>query len=131
MSDDEFLARFDDLTLPAAEFNHLGHLRLAWLCLRRYDPDEAIRRCCTGIEAYAAHLGARDKFHRTVTEAMVRLLAAAGTQRFTDWESYRAAIPDLVADARASLARHYSAPLLAGDEARRRFVAPDLAPLPL
>lgn len=115
MTDDEFFARLGDCSLPASQFNHLGHMRLAAICLRRYAPDEAISRACAMIGAYAASLGAAGKFHWTVTEALMRLMRAGG---------------GLEGDARALLARHYSAPLLASEQARSRFVAPDLAPLP-
>jgi hypothetical protein len=48
MTDDEFLAALDNCTLDAQHFNHLGHLRLAWLHLQRYDVDEAVARTCKG-----------------------------------------------------------------------------------
>ena len=115
MTDDEFLARLRDCSLAPAMFNHLGHVRLARICLARYPLEQAVGVVCGTISAYAASLGAAGKFHWTVTEALVRLLAAGHT-------------PD--GDARALLARHYSAPLLASLAARSSFVAPDLAPLP-
>lgn len=63
-----------------------------------------------------AHRGAPGKFNWTLTEALVRLLAAHGGV--------------LDGDARALMARHYSAALLGSAAAREAFVAPDLAPLP-
>ena len=127
MNDDEFFTRLCDCSLAPAQFNHLGHLRLGWICLRRFELDEAIRVACGAIGAYAASLGAADKFHWTMTEALMRLLWA---DRALAWPAFVAANADLAADARAILARHYSAPLLASDRARAGFVGPDLAPLP-
>lgn len=115
MTDDQFFARLSDCSLPPSQFDHAGHLRLAAICLQRHGVDEAIARACGVIGRYAVSLGAPDKFHWTVTEALMRLLHA------------RVA---LTGDARALLAQHYSAQLLASEQARRRFVAPDLAPLP-
>ncbi|UUZ49057.1 hypothetical protein LP420_00580 [Massilia sp. B-10] len=54
----------------------LSHLRLAALALQAHDVDSAVARTCLSIRAYATHLGAPAKFHWTVTEALVRLLAA-------------------------------------------------------
>ena len=35
MSDDQFLAAFLDCSMPPAGFDHLGHVRAAWLLLQR------------------------------------------------------------------------------------------------
>ena len=116
MTDQEFLTEFYALTLPPSAFGHAGHLRLAALNLRAYGTQAAVERTCAGIRAYAAHLGAADKFNWTVTEALVRLMAAAGGT--------------LDGDARVLLDRHYSPELLASAAARRAFAAPDREPLP-
>src|SRR5471030_816022 len=78
MTDDEFLARFTDCTLPEEHFTHLGHLRLACLQLQRAPFDAAVQNTCAGIRRYATHLGATDKFHWTITQALMHLLQAAG-----------------------------------------------------
>jgi len=131
MTDTEFLSAFESLTLDPQHFNHLGHVRLAWLYLQRHDFDEAVARTCAGIRAYATHLGAAAKFHWTVTEALMHLLRAAGAaDRALPWDAFIAANAPLLANARARLGEHYSAALLDSPDARVRFVAPDLAPLP-
>jgi hypothetical protein len=130
MTDDEFLDSIANGSLPAQQFNHLGHLRLAWINLQRRPLDEAVGATCQAIRTYATHLGAAGKFHWTITEALMRLLHASGAaDRGMDWRAYLAANGALIADARARLALHYSEQLLASSEARLRFVAPDLAPL--
>jgi hypothetical protein len=129
MSDDEFLSALRDGSLPPAQFNHMGHLRLGWICLQRLAPDDAVALVCSTIASYAASLGAATKFHRTMSEALLHIMRAAGAHA-TTWDRFVAANPALAANARALLARHYSDALLASDAARQRFVAPDLAPLP-
>lgn len=80
---------------------------------------------------YAARLGAADKFHRTVSEAMMRMLVECGAaDRSQDWNAFIQRSAPVLADARAHLARHYSAALLASEAARRTLVQPDLLPLP-
>ena len=116
MDDQTFLSSLESCTLPPEHFNHAGHLRLACIYLARHPLDEAIARTCAAIRAYAAHLGAADKFHATITVALVRLLHAHG--------------PAALADARAVLALHYSPALLDTAAARAAFLPPDLAPLP-
>lgn len=117
MTDDAFLAAVEGGSLVPEQFDHAAHVRLAALYLARYPVPEASARCCATLRSFAARAGAPDKFHWTVTEALVRLLGSGA----------RAAV---LADARACLARHYSAARLAEPAARARFVAPDLLPLP-
>ena len=131
MTDEAFTREFEQLTLPPEYFDHRGHLRLAWLYLRQYPLEEAIARVASGIREYASSLGATDKFQHTLTEAIVRIMAArpalatAGTL-----EGYLAENPDLVTDIQAVLSRYYSAGLLQSPQARSGFVDPDLEPLP-
>jgi len=123
MTDDEFFARVGDCSLAPAQFNHRGHVRLAWICLQRYELEAAVGAACTMLAAYAASLGAAGKFHRTMTEALMRL---QWPRRRLAWPAFAEAGAGLAAE----LARCYSGSLLASDAARARFVAPDLAPLP-
>jgi hypothetical protein len=130
MTDDDFLAQLHGLTLPPAQFNHLGHVRLAWLCLKRHPVEDATALACGTIAAYAASLGAAGKVHRTITVALMRLMHAAGARRYASWSAFADAHPDLLTGAHERLARHYSAALLASEAARASFVAPDLQALP-
>lgn len=130
MTDDEFLSSFHELRLPPAQFDHIGHLRLAWLHLQRTSLPVAVASTCAGIHTYAVHHGASDKFHWTMTEALVRLMHAWGaSEPALDWNAFLAGVPAL-RDARACLGQHYSDALLATPRSRAAFVAPDLQPLP-
>jgi hypothetical protein len=131
LSDDDFLAAFLDCSIPPGAFDHRGHLRVAWLLLQRHPLDEAVERVCDGIARLAAHLGVPGKYHRTLTEALVRLMAHGGAASAElGWEEFLRANPALVSDARGLLARHYTPERLESAEARARFVPPDRLPLP-
>lgn len=131
MSDDEFLRRFLDSTMPPEGFDHRGHLRAAWLLLRRLPLEEAVAATCDAIARLATRLGAPGKYNRTLTEAMVRLMAdRGGADPALAWPDFVARNADLVLDARGVLARHYSDPLLHSPEAREHFVPPDRLRLP-
>lgn len=131
MTDDEFLDAFLTCRVPGSAFDHRGHLRIAWILLQRHDVDVAVRETCEGIRRLAAHLGAPDKFHWTLTEALVRVMAARGaTNRAQGFDGFLLANPDLMTDARGVVARYYSADRLATLTAKRGFVTPDLSPLP-
>lgn len=132
MTDDEFLASFRACTLPPDQFSHAGHIRLAWIHLQRSSFDDAVEATCAGIRAYATHLGAASKFHCTITVALLHLMRAGGAaDRGMGWYQFVNANQDLMHDARACVAHHYSSGRLGADEARIAFVAPDLAPLPV
>lgn len=130
LDDSEFLNAFETCRLDKAAFNHRGHVRLAWLCLRAEDDlPRAAFRCANAIRRFAEHHGAHDKFHMTLTLAFMHLLH----QRFRrdeDFVTFYARNPELFTDARTLIEAHYSAGLLADGTARRSFVPPDRAPLP-
>ncbi len=130
-SDEAFLAAFLESRLDKADFDHRGHLRAAWLLLQRQPLEQAVESTCDGIRRLAAALGVPGKYHRTATEALVRLMAQAGAaERGLGFEAFLASAPQLVADARGLLARHYSPERLALAAAREGFVEPDLLALP-
>ena len=109
MSDDQFIAAFLDCSVPPAGFDHRGHLRAAWILLQRQPLEEAVDRCCDGIARLAAHLGVPGKYNRSLSEALLRLMAAGGAARLS-WDDFLAANGPLVEDARGLLARHYDLP---------------------
>lgn len=129
LTDAQFLNAFERCELTSAQFDHVGHLRLACLLLQRHALDAAVQATCGGIQRLATHLGAQDKFHRTLTEALVRLMAARGAASMP-WTDFLRAHPELTGDARALLARHYSAERLADPLARQTFLVPDREQLP-
>ena len=130
-SDADFLAAFLDSSMPAAGFDHRGHVRAAWLLLQAHPLPEAVELTCDGIARLATRLGVPGKYHRTLSEALVRLMAEGGAgDRAQSFEDFVRANPALMQDARGVLARHYSPELLATEAARLRFVAPDRLPLP-
>ena len=129
LTDDELLARFQDLTLPPACFDHRAHLRFAWIVLQRHPVAEAVERVGASIRAFAAHVGAHGKYHATLTEALVRVMHARGAAGARPFDGFLADNPELVRDPRGVVLGHYSEALLDSPAARAAFVAPDRAPL--
>lgn len=128
MSDEEFLSAFLECRLPAAAFDHRGHVRIAWLLLRRLPLEPAIEQICGGISRFATHLGAPDKYNRTLSEALVRLLAQCDLHSMT-WEQFLDANAPLLKDVPGVIARHYSPECLNSPAAKASFVPPDRQPL--
>lgn len=128
LDDDTYLAQFASRELGPEHFDHRGHLRMAWLHLAHYDLEEASQRVCEGIKELANQFGAPDKYHRTLSEALVRIMAGR-MQKDQEFNAFLAANPDLVSDCLGVLAQHYSNERLHSAEARTSWLEPDLLPL--
>lgn len=127
LSDEDFVQRFADCTLPVELFSHEAHLRLAWIHVTRYGIDHARESVPAHLRAYVAHAGAESKYHHTVTiagvEAVHHFISKGETTDFYDLiERY----PKLVTDFKALINSHYSYDIFSSDAARWEYVEPDL-----
>jgi len=132
LSDEEFVAAFLECRTPVTAFDHRGHVRIAWLLLKRRPLEQAIEAICGGIGRLVMHFGAPDKYNRTMSEALVRLMARQidrGGAAMT-WEEFLDANMLLLTDVPGLLARHYSPERLNSPAAKASFVPPDRLPLP-
>jgi len=135
MSDEEFLRRFEDHSLPLEQWHHRAHLKVAYLYLLRQPFDEALLKIRAGIRAYNAAHGIVDTptggYHETMTGAWLRLVdvtlrqfgAAESADAFLDAQTQL--------NGKRVLLLFYSRERIMSAEAKCVFVEPDLAPLPL
>ena len=130
VSEAELAGGMERCTWPNANFHHADHVRLAWHYLRTYGVAGATERMQSTIARFAASLGHPEKYHDTVTLAWMRLVAAAiaCTPELDDFAAFLAGHAWLLN--RDCLLAFYSRDLLFGDQARARWVEPDLLPLP-
>jgi hypothetical protein len=86
MTDDAFVDAFESGTLPPGSFHHRDHVRLTWLYLERYGREQAERRLCEGLRAFAARVGKPGKFDGPLTTGWVEAIdrARAGCRSFED-----------------------------------------------
>lgn len=130
-SDSEVVRQLEALTLPAAQFDHRTHVRVAWWYLRHDNRDAAVDRFRQSVKAFATSLGAAEKYHETITVAYMLLIADRSAQTpDLCWEEFFARWPELFAQTPPLLSIHYSRALLESSQARHTFVLPDLCPLP-
>ena len=127
--DRAFLAAFIDRRLSAAEFDHRAHVRAAWAVLQCHDLSVAIEMICTGIRELATQFGAAEKYNRTLSEAIVRLMASRDAATL-GWSEFVGNNPELFSNASAVLSRYYSTAVLQSADAKASFIPPDRMPLP-
>jgi hypothetical protein len=129
MPDEDFLSVFERGGFPGNAFPHRAHLRMAWLYVTMLGPDEAIEKAAAGIRNLAAHSGLPTLYHDTITRAWVYAVAAAiGHSSSTTFDGFIEAHPRLLD--KHLLLEHYTAGVLTSPEARARWVAPDVRPIP-
>jgi N-formylglutamate deformylase len=129
MDDDTFLDAFERGALYDHGFGHRDHLRMAWLYIRLYGQDEAVRHAETGLRRLAAQHGHPERYSVTRTGTWVALVAHHLTEApGLAFEVFLARFPRLL-DGRL-LDAHYSPELLASADSRTRRVEPDRLPLP-
>ena len=91
---------------------------------------EATTRICDWIQHIAAYERAPQKYHHTVSQAWVEIVAhhVDADPHCADFDTFARRNPALL-DKRL-LSRHYRSSTLAADPARHGWVEPDLAPFP-
>lgn len=127
MSDDEFVAAFEDCTLPLESFRHADHVRMAFLYLGRYPLLEAIREFSTSLVKFAAAYGETNLYNETITWAYLllireRLARAGGPQT---WAEFSACNADLLDWSDNILKKYYRDETLTSGLAKTTFVFPD------
>lgn len=135
LTDAELLARFEDCTLPAEQWHHAEHIRIAYLYLRQHDFPEALNRMRAGLKALNTAQNVPESldrgYHETLTRGWLQLvhvmLAEYGSAESS--LAFLEAHPEL--SQRKALRLFYSRDRLMSWEAKREFLAPDLAPLPV
>ncbi|HEV8629301.1 MAG TPA: hypothetical protein VGV61_03220, partial [Thermoanaerobaculia bacterium] len=120
----DLIAAFESCALPSEAFHHADHVRMAWLYLQRLQPLEALARFTTALQRFAAHHGAPERYHATITLAFFFLIAERQARRpeLTTWEQFATANADLLSFRGGVLQALYREETLASDLARRVFV---------
>ncbi|MBI1854188.1 MAG: hypothetical protein HYR85_27945 [Planctomycetes bacterium] len=125
---ERWAAGFEDATLPKEEWTHSAHIVVALRAVRVHGAMEATTRMRDGLRRFnAAKGGPATAYHETITLAWIALL-----DRFLASEDHGQPLATLAASAlermgdKLYLLRFYTREVLMSDEARMRWVAPDL-----
>ena len=123
------LQTLNEILRKRGRFGHREHLELAWTYLDHHPVDVAHKSLAAAIRHVAELHGAPQRYHDTITQAWVRLVAvhrAAGAGR--SFEQFITEHPCLLDS--TLLDRHYSRALIASEQARAAWTEPDLRALP-
>ena len=127
MTDDEFIARFEDCSLANTSFHHPDHVRMAFLYLSRYPALEALKRFSAALTRFAAANGKPALYNETVTWAYLLLIreriVRAGSPQ--TWPQFAETNPDLLNWKNNVLKKYYRDETLASDLAKHTFLFPD------
>src|SRR5262249_41024195 len=120
-----------ETTLPREEWTHEAHLVVALDIARRHRPQEGATRLRASIKRLNAAHGTPETetrgYHETITLAWFHLVRHF-LEVFDAARSLAALVERLAS--KNALFEHYSRERLLSREARARWVAPDLRPLP-
>jgi hypothetical protein len=129
MTDEAFARAFEEGSITPAQFDHVAHVRLAWVYLREAESmDAALSRMRAAIRRFAAAAGVPQKYHETITVLWMRLLAGARDAGASGELSDVLRDHPALADKDLPL-EYYSRERLFGDEARAAWVEPDIREL--
>lgn len=134
LPDEEFVFAFENCMIPAAEWHHREHVRLAYLYLRQYPFATALERMREKLKQFNAATKTPESlergYHETMTVAWLRLV------QFTLSQCGPTASSDEFLDAqehllnRKALRYFYSKERLISWQAKAAFVEPDLTNFP-
>ena len=132
LSDKEFLEGLMELTIDPELFDNEAHFRFAWLCLEKWDYNEALEKVRSTIQRLDSTFGDGMKYHETITSALVQVIAFK--MKTGKWKTAKAFIDDhgeFIISWLTLLKTHYSEKNLFSEEAKVHFVDADLDPLPV
>lgn len=128
-TDIEFEQLFNKCELPPAEFSHEAHLRLAWLHISRYGIEQAEENIQKQLQQFVAFVGAKDKYHKTLTIAAMRAVYHFMLKSNSDnFINFIADFPQLKHKFKELMESHYSFDIFSSNKAKVEFLEPDLSP---
>jgi hypothetical protein len=125
---ESFMRAFEDGSLPKSEWTHSRHLVMALWYITRHNRDEATSLIRDGIRRHNERQGNLTGYHETITLAWVAVI-----ERFLGARDLDVPVSALAGELLGQcgdkdyLLRFYSSERLFSDEARARWVPPDLA----
>ncbi|MEL6719014.1 MAG: hypothetical protein AAFP82_09885 [Bacteroidota bacterium] len=125
----EFEQQFASCELDPSFFSHEAHLRLAWIHIHKYGLEQAKKNIQEQLQNFVAHVGAKDKYNRTLTVAAIHAVSHfMQLSKADNFPEFIAEFPQLKSEFKALIATHYSFDVFNSAKAKTHFLVPDLMP---
>ena len=129
LNDTEFEKQFENCTLNPTLFNHEAHLRLAWIHARKYGIEKAEVNLCDQISRFDTVFGDGTKFNMTLTIASVKTINHfIQKSKSNSFNEFINEFPRLKFNFRDVLGFHYKIDVFKNEEAKHKYLEPDLLP---
>lgn len=134
VGDQVFMKAVEDDNEGTIKWMHRAHLRMAWNYIRELGPDAAEPVIKQTIRKHFKKNPTKSKdYHETITSFYIALVSAAvrsykGGEYESDFFALVEKFPELLDP--KTIETYYSPDKLYTDEARQKFIHPDLKPLP-
>ena len=129
LNDNQFEQLFSSGSLDPALFNHAARLRLAWIHINKYGIEKAIDNICAQLQDYVQSLGVKDKYNITVTIAAIRAVYHFMLKSDTkDFQNFITENQRLEFNFKELLSCHYTTDIFQSENARQRYLKPELLP---
>jgi len=128
-TDEQFEQLFENCQLNPDLFSHEAHLRLAWIHITKYNIDDALENIQSQLKAYVKHLGAEDKYNKTVTIAAVKAVYHFVLKSTSDnFRDFINEFPRLKSSFKGLMDSHYGIDIFNSEEAKKEYLRPDKLP---
>ena len=129
ISDEEFEQQFKSCEFDPHQFSHRAHLRLAYVHIRKYGLEEAIRNLCLQIAIYDRTHDEGIKYHETITIVAARIMDHFMNKQTSEgFDALLEEFPALEKDFMGLINQHYSINLFTHPTAKIEYLEPDLRP---
>lgn len=129
LSDSEFSIQFQNCSLDPTLFDHEAHLRLVWIQIEKNGFQKALINVQNQILKYVKHLGAEDKYHKTLTITAIELVNYFMKKKSAKtFNEFILEFPALKNSFKELIEHHYSYDIFKSLKARKEYLEPDLLP---
>ena len=129
LTDSEFERQFEHCELDPSIFSHEAHLRLAWIHITKYGIEKALSNIQLQLQKYVRHIGAEDKYNKTLTVAATKAVYHFILKSESDsFEGFITEFPRLKTNFRELMGFHYGIDIFNSEKAKKVFMEPDLLP---
>lgn len=129
LSDKEFEVQFQNCELNPTLFSHEAHLRLAWIHINQYGLKQALKNIESQLKSFVAHVGAKDKYHQTVTIVAIEAVNHfMNKSKSNDFKIFIENYPQLMTSFKELVNSHYTFDVFSSQKARKEYIQPDLCP---